>query len=620
MTVTGGFSGRNSSDAALEGDGPVALPRWDVSVYFPSLDSPEFAAAQEGLGADVDRLAALYDEHDVHGGDRRPVDASAVASFEAVLAATNRVLESQRLLSAYVQAFVTTDARDGAAAATASQLQTRSARVRALFTRFEAWVASFGADELAAASTVAADHLHPLRQAERSSAHLMSEGEESLYAELTLTGSRGWNLLHGEVTSLLTADVPGPDGTTERLPITVVRGMATLADAGRRRAAYDAELAAWPTVAVPCAAAMNAIKGEANSVNRRRGWSDPLDPVLHANAVDRATLAAMQDAVVASLPDWRRYLRAKAALLGSAGANGGLPWWDLFAPVGDPESAAVSWEEATRMVVEAFAGYSPGLAAVARRAADERWIDAEARDGKRGGAFCMGTTGADSRILMNFAGSFDSVSTLAHELGHAYHNTTLADRTPMQRATPMALAETASIFCETLLTQAALDASDDPVRRLTILEHDLQGSCQVVVDIHSRFLFESEVFGRRRDRTLSAGQLCELMVAAQQEAYGDGLDHDHLHPWMWAVKPHYYSTHFYNWPYTFGLLFGLGLYAAYARDPERFRAGYDDLLASTGLGDAADLAARVGIDVRDRAFWASSLDVLKTRIDAFCGA
>ncbi|HEX5265972.1 MAG TPA: M3 family oligoendopeptidase [Acidimicrobiales bacterium] len=594
------------------------MPRWDVSEYFPSLESPEFAAAQEALGADVDRLAALYDEHDVHGGDRRTVDAAAVAAFEAVVSATNRVFESQRLLSAYVQAFVTTDARDALAASTASQLQARSARVRALFTRFEAWTAALGAERLAAASTVAADHLHPLRQAERSAAHLMSEGEESLHAELTLTGSRAWNLLHGEVTSLLTAEVPRPDGRPERLPITVVRGLATSPDGGRRRAAYEAELAAWPTVAVSCAAAMNSIKGEANTVNRRRGWSDPVEPVLHANAVDRATLDAMQDAVVASLPDWHRYLRAKAGLLGSAGAGGGLPWWDLFAPVGDPESAAVSWDEATATVVETFSGYSPALASVARRAVEERWIDAEARDGKRGGAFCMGTTAGDSRVLMNFAGSFDSVSTLAHELGHAYHNTTLADRTPMQRATPMALAETASIFCETLLTEAALAATDDPVRRLTILEHDLQGSCQVVVDIHSRFLFEREVFERRRDRTLSADQLCELMLAAQREAYGDGLDHQHLHPWMWAVKPHYYSTHFYNWPYTFGLLFGLGLFAAYRRDPERFRAGYDDLLSSTGLGEAADLAARFGIDVRDRAFWASSLDVLSGRIGAFC--
>ena len=337
-----------------------------------------------------------------------------------------------------------------------------------------------------------------------------------------------------------------------------------------------------------------------------------------ANSVDRDTIEAMQAAVVESLPDWRRYLRAKAQLLGSAGADGGLPWWDLFAPVGDPSAAAVTWEEAVATVVESFAAYSPALTALARRAVDEQWIDAEARDGKRGGAFCMATTGGESRVLLNFGHTFDSVSTLAHELGHAYHNTTLAPRTPLQRATPMALAETASIFCETLLTQAVLQRTTEPDRRLAVLEYDLQGSCQVVVDIRSRFLFEGEVFDRRRHRTVAVNELCELMLDAQRQSYGDGLDHDHLHPYMWAVKPHYYSTHFYNWPYTFGLLFGLGLYAAFEEDPDRFRrwlrrpAVFHRTAKRRRSGRPG-----FGIDVGRQEFWASSLAVLTRRIDQF---
>jgi oligoendopeptidase F len=181
----------------------------------------------------------------------------------------------------------------------------------------------------------------------------------------------------------------------------------------------------------------------------------------------------------------------------------------------------------------------------------------------------------------------------------------------------MALAETASIFCETVLTQSVLASTAGPGRRLAILDYDLQGSCQVVVDIHSRFLFESEVFDRRRHHALGAAELCELMLDSQRRAYGAGLDPAHLHPYMWAVKPHYYSTHFYNWPYTFGLLFGLGLYAVYQEDPERFRPGYDDLLASTGLADASGLAARFGIHVGREEFWSSSLAVLAGRIDQF---
>ncbi|MDQ3294554.1 MAG: M3 family metallopeptidase, partial [Actinomycetota bacterium] len=265
----------------------------------------------------------------------------------------------------------------------------------------------------------------------------------------------------------------------------------------------------------------------------------------------------------------------------------------------------------------AFGSYSPALAALSERAFAERWIDVEPRDAKTGGAFCMGVEGDVSRVLLNFSGQFDGVTTLAHELGHAYHNTQLADRTALQRATPMALAETASIFCETLLLQTLLADCADDARRLVLLEIDLQGACQIVSDIHSRFLFERAVFEGRAARSLSVAELRELMTAAQQKAYGPTIHPDHLHPDMWAVKPHYYSTAFYNWPYTYGLLFGLGLYARYAADPDRFRAGYDDLLSATGLASAADLARRFEIDVADEGFWTASLDVLRARIDDF---
>jgi oligoendopeptidase F len=320
----------------------------------------------------------------------------------------------------------------------------------------------------------------------------------------------------------------------------------------------------------------------------------------------------MQEAVVASFDDFARFNRAKARLLGH---TGGLPWWDLLAPVGD--GRRFGWSEATSAVTDAFGTYSPRLAALVPRAVRDGWLDAEPREGKVGGAFCMPVEGDVSRVLLNFDGSFDSVQTLAHELGHAYHNTNLGHRSAMQRQTPMALAETASIFCETVMVQAGLAAADDDGTRLAILDGDLVGACQVVVDIHSRFLFERALTTERERGVLSADQLSQLMVDAQRRTYLDGVDHDHLHPWMWAVKGHYFTA-YYNWPYTFGLLFGIGLYAEFQRDPDRFRAGYDDLLGATGLGSAAELAARFGIDVGSVDFWTSSLDVLRARIDDFC--
>ncbi len=466
----------------------------------------------------------------------------------------------------------------------------------------------------------------------------MSEAEEDLAAALALTGGRAWSKLHSDVTARLSVEVPFPGEEAARsLPMSAVRGLATNADPAVRQAAFDAELKAWESVSIPLSTALNAFKAETNTLNQRRGWTDSLDVALFNNNVDRQTLDAMQRAVVASLPDFARFNKAKAALLDRASTAGEgsasdeparrpeaseasrgptMKWWDLLAPVGTPKR--FEWTEATAAVADAFAGFSPRLADVVRTAVDDGWLDAEPRSGKVGGAFCMPVQGGVSRVLLNFDGSFDSVQTLAHELGHAYHNVNLGDRTPLQRQTPMALAETASIFCETVMVQAGLAAvGDDTGGELAILDGDLVGATQVVVDIHSRFLFERALTEERRRGVLSVNRLCELMSDAQRAAYLDGVDHNHLHPWMWAVKGHYFTA-YYNWPYTFGLLFGIGLYAECQSDPDRFRLGYDDLLSATGLGDAADLAARFGIDVRDEQFWASSLAVLRARIDRFC--
>jgi len=581
-------------------------PRWDLSGIFPSLASRELRSAHEGIVADLGRLQTLYDHHQVRAGAGAPLTSRDVAAFEEVVAATNAFLEQVKTLSAYIRALVTTDASDDHASTLLSQLQADLVGLHSLTTRFEGWVARFGAPQLIAASAAAAAHQHALHQADRAATHQMSEGEESLYAELRLSGSQAWHTLHGELTARLTGTIDG-----ELVPVTVLRGLATDPDAATRARAHHAEIAAWGGAAVPLAAALNAIKGEANTVNRRRGWVDSLEPALHANSVERAALDAMHEAAIASFPDFRRFLRDKARLLGHDGA---LPWWDLFAPV--PGEAGVSWPDAADAVQVAFASYSQSLAGLARRAIEERWIDAQAREGKQGGAYCMSIRDGESRVMLNFDGSFDSVQTLAHELGHAYHNLNLAGRTAMQRRTPMAMAETASIFCETIMIQSGL-ASARPAERLALLNVDLQGACQVVVDIHSRFVFEREVSERRRTRVLSVAELCDAMRRAQLATYGDGLAHDTLHPYMWAVKPHYYSSAYYNWPYCFGLLFGTGLYARYREDPERFRAGYDDLLSSTGLGSAAELGARFDIDVTSVDFWAASLAVVRERIDEF---
>jgi pepF/M3 family oligoendopeptidase len=602
-------------DARMPGE---PLPRWDLAPLFPSVAGPEAAEAEQRLKLAVYDLRELYDTHDVRG---RPPgaaggeaesdsDPTLVEAFETVLAATNEVLEAFGRLQAFAYAHVSSDGTNEAAQQTLSRLHTLDADLSVLRTRFDGWVDRLGAGSLIRQSVIASEHAWPLRKAARRSAHQMSEPEEILAAELRLSGSTAWSRLYDDVTSTIRHPVRFPDGREEVLPIFAIRGLATNPDPALRQAGFQAEMAAWSIHAVPIAAALNAVKGETLTIDRHRGWSDPLDPVLEANAIDRPTIDAMTAAVDESLGDFRRYLRAKAHLLG----KGQCAFWDLFAPVG--AAPPLAWSDAVNTVKQAFGGFSSELLGVAHRALGEAWVDAGPRTGKVGGAFCIGVGGGISRILMNFDGSIDTVHTLAHELGHAFHNHTLRDRTPLQRATPMPLAETASIFCETILTdQALVGASGE--QRLALLEADLQGACQVVVDIRSRFLFESRLFERRRASTVPIRELCDLMDHAQAEAYGEGLDPSARHPFMWAAKPHYYGATFYNWPYTFGLLFGLGLYARWRDDPEAFRARYEQLLSSTGLATAVDLAERFGIDLHDQSFWTASLDVIRARIDDF---
>jgi pepF/M3 family oligoendopeptidase len=334
--------------------------------------------------------------------------------------------------------------------------------------------------------------------------------------------------------------------------------------------------------------------------------------------MDRATLNAMLGAMKDSFPMFRKYFKQKAKLLGKEK----LAWWDINAPMGKTDKV-YSWEEARDFIVENFNKFSPELGAFARRAFDSHWIDAEQRDGKRGGAFCMGISRVkESRILSNFDGSFDQVSTLAHELGHAFHGECAyqTGKTEIQQITPMTLAETASIMCETIVTEAVLEQTTDPQEMLAVLEAQINGAAAVIVDIYSRYLFETEVFERREKAELSADDLNDIMERAQKATFGDGLDERFLQKFMWTWKPHYYDPglSFYNYPYAFGLLFATGLYAIYKKRGADFVPDYKNLLASTGEERAAELADRFGINIRTKKFWADSLAIIGRQIERYC--
>ncbi len=588
------------------------LPRWDMDVYFPGLETDAFEQEFEAVRSAIGELAELFDEHGIQARAGGEVDEGLFERFENVLQRYNELQQQVRLVHNYIVSFVTTDSKNETAQARQSELRQELVTLSMLDTRLIGWLGSLDVEALIDSSEVAREHAFTLRQAKREAEHLMSPEKEELAARLEPSGSSAWGKLHGDLSSQITVELE-VEGERRELPMSAVRNMAYEPDRDLRRRAYQAELASWERWQVPLAAALNSIKGEVNTLSQERGWDSPLAVSLFQSNIDRETLDAMLQAGRESFPDFRRYLKAKAQALGVDR----LAWFDIFAPM---EQGAREWSypQAEDFILEQFGGFSDRLRGLAERAFEERWIDAEPRAGKRDGAFCMYIQRDESRILANFQASYDGMSTLAHELGHAYHNLNLAERTPLQRDTPMTLAETASTFCQTIIQKKAFEQADE-AGKLYILEAAIQDACQVVVDISSRFQFEQAVFDQREQRELSPQEFCDLMLQAQADTYGQGLDADQRHPYMWAVKPHYYSggLSFYNYPYMFGLLFGLGLFARYQQDPDEFRASYDDLLSSTGMANAAELANRFDIDIRTPDFWRASLDVVREDIDRF---
>lgn len=594
------------------------LPRWDLSNVYPGLESPEFAADMQRLAAQLDDLSALFDARVSAASAASPLPELSDLVGELV-DRFNRATELADTLQSYVYSFTSTDSRDQVARRRLSELQMIGVRLQTLSARFRAWIGKLGPalEDVIALNPVAAAHAFSLREMAEQSKYQMSEAEEALAAELSVSGAQAWSKLQHTLISQLTVDF-ALNGRSERMPLPALINLRSHPDADVRRRAYEAELQALDSVREPLAACLNGVKGATITLERRRGRQDPLDAALDRARIDRATLEAMLSAIEDALPTFRRYLLAKARRLGKER----LAWWDLFAPTGK-QDRTYAFDEAADFVLENFATFSPELAEMAQRAFQQRWIDAEPREGKAAGAFCMGVDAVrESRILCNFDGSLDQVFTLAHELGHAFHNHCLyaAGKTPLQSQTPMTLAETASIMCETIVTEATLAQTTDPQEELAILESALIGQTQVIVDIYSRFLFEREVFRRRAQAELSADDFDAIMLDAQRAAYGDALDETQLHRAMWTWKPHYYYANlsFYNFPYAFGLLFGTGLYAIYRQRGAAFVPDYMALLASTGEATAADLAARFGIDVRSQGFWGDSLAVLGRRIERYC--
>ncbi|MEG2603756.1 MAG: M3 family oligoendopeptidase [Clostridia bacterium] len=578
---------------------------WDLSVYYKGFDDPAFTR-------DIQSIKELAE----HGAEQFKASKSTQEALESIITQTERLSDLLDLAYGYVQLTLSTEAENPTALRWADELSGLMVGVQLFGSQCVRYVGAVEAleDEIAK-SELLQKNAFALREYAERAAHMLPEDMEQWMLRMSLDGGDAFSKLRDR---LMSTHMVALDG--KMLPLPAVRGKAYDPDAAVRKAAYEAELASYKKVETPMAFCLACIKGEALTLCKAKGYPDILTEQLEESRMDRATLDAMLTAIREALPDFRRYLRLKAEALGH---QNGLPFYDLFAPIGAADQR-YTVEEAHALLVKVFNDVNPEMARFIDHAFESRWIDLFPKEGKEGGAFCAGSHALKlSRVLTNFVGSFSDVSTLAHELGHAWHNRCLEHMPVLLTDAPMPLAETASIFNETLLSHIVRKTADAKTN-FCLLENSLMEATQTVVDIYSRYLFETAVFEARKTHIPTADELNAMMLEAQEAAYGDGLDPDVRHAGMWINKSHYYNVdlHFYNFPYAFGLLFGLGVFKRYLEQGSAFMPAYDALLASCGCGKVADVAASVGIDVRSVDYWRSALDVVRADVADFeklCG-
>jgi pepF/M3 family oligoendopeptidase len=582
--------------------------KWSLDELYTSFDSSEFKA-------DIEKFDNYISAFKSWSIENLKDSSEASRKIEEYLKLKSEFYSLYIRLGDFAELTLSVEAKNEKAANVSEELDNKSTELTEVEVNFQKWLGSLeNLEELIEQSEVLKEYEFYLKELKSKNKYLLSEKEEVVIAKLTNTGSSAWSKLQNMLSSTLLVDI-NINGEEKQLPLPVVRNMAYSKDAAERRNAYEAELKAYKRIEESSAASLNGIKGEVITLSKLRGYDSPLEQTLINSRLDRETLEAMLQAMRESLPEFHKFFLKKAEILGH---KKGLPFYDLFAPTGEADMR-FTYGEAREFIVKNFRTFSNKLADFADYAFEKRWIDAEPREGKRGGAFCSNIHPiGESRILSNFTGSFSDVATLAHELGHGYHGSCLMEEKYLNSRYTMPIAETASIFCETIVKKAAIkNASKDEA--YTILEGDISDAGQVIVDIYSRFLFESELFRRREKASLSVNELKEIMTNAQKQAYGEGLDSEYLHPYMWVCKPHYYyaGQNFYNFPYAFGLLFSKGLYAEYIKRGEAFVADYDKLLSVTGKKKIADVTAMMGIDIHSVDFWRSSLNIIKEDIDKF---
>ena len=575
---------------------------WSLEVYYKGYEDPAFAEDFELLQKNAQALETAL-------GQAREQDD--VQGLVTVLEAKEAYAKVLFKLNEYLGLRNSVDTTDGKTLdyiGRLDKINASTAKAQSAMDKYIAGVADLEA--CIAAHPLLTEYAFLLRNTKKNAVHLFSDEMEAMISRMNLSGGNAWGRLFDYLTSTLKVDYDG-----EQITLPAVRNLANDPDGAVRKKAYEAELASYAKIEGSIAYALNNIKSQVRMLAQERGYGSALTMTLDQSDMKRETLDAMFGAMQEYLPAFHKYMRAKAEYLGY---HNGLPWFEMLAPLGRNDKK-YTLEETKQCLLDSFGQFSKDMADMMERAFDEEWIDFYPREGKVGGAFCCEVSHAgQSRILTNFNGSFDAVDTLAHELGHAYHGTQTCDHRILNRDYPMQVAETASTFNETHITCLAI-AKATGEEKLALLDNILMNTTQVICDIYSRFLFEDSVFNACEDRFLMPEDLKAMMLDAQKKAYGDGLDPEYMHPYMWACKGHYYSEalSYYNFPYAFGAMLAMGLYSMYLKEGEAFLPKYNKFLHATTVMSVEDTAAVVGIDLTSKDFWRESLKSFADMIDEF---
>lgn len=449
-----------------------------------------------------------------------------------------------------------------------------------------------------------------LHEMQAKAKHALSDEAEGILSAVDQTSKKAFSDMYYHLTALANIECMGKNMT-----LTQVKNLCHDTDKEVRKEAFLCEMKCYKQVKEPLAFAVNNIKRQQMMEAKLRGYPSPLEKMLEDSRMQKETLETMYQAVDKYLPKFHEYLRTKASLLGY---ENGLPWYDIYATIGKGDMS-FTIEDCEAYILKHFKNFSEDLYGMCKQAMDEKWMDYPSHPGKQSGAFCENLAWIkQSRIITNYSNTLSDVITVAHELGHAYHGMMVENEASLNREYCMPLAETASTFNENIMYNALIQDAD-PVNKLFLIDTQLAALCQNICDIYTRFTFEKAVFDNCESKFMFASDLEELMLEAEKKCFGNGMDHNWLHPYRWITKVHYYipDIAYYNFPYTFGALFSRGLYAMYEEEKEAFLPKYRALLQASTTHSVEDTAKFAGIDLTKPEFWENSLKSITKQMDMF---